>query len=146
MAKNPELYLPETLSKLRLGAGIDIKTYMRARLSLDQLRRTAPKIFKEVDVLLTPTTPVPPPKTNDLPLTFDEIMANDAVMWRNTRPFNLLAFPTMSIPCGFTKLGMPIGLQLSAAPWQELLLLKIAHAYEQVTNWHARRPAIISGH
>jgi aspartyl-tRNA(Asn)/glutamyl-tRNA(Gln) amidotransferase subunit A len=142
IAKNPELYLSETLSKLRLGASIDMKTYMRARLSLDQLRRTAPRIFKQVDVLLTPTTPVPAPKTNQLPSTFDDVMANDAVMWRNTRPFNLLAFPTISIPCGFTNQGMPIGLQLSAAPWQELKLLKIAYAYQQATSWHSRRPTI----
>jgi aspartyl-tRNA(Asn)/glutamyl-tRNA(Gln) amidotransferase subunit A len=60
-------------------------------------------------------------------------MANDAVLWRNTRPFNLLAFPTISIPCGFTDSGMPIGLQLSAAPWQELQLLKVAHFYEAAT-------------
>jgi aspartyl-tRNA(Asn)/glutamyl-tRNA(Gln) amidotransferase subunit A len=142
IATSPELYLPETLSKLRLGATIDIETYSKARLTLDQLRRTAPNIFRQIDVLLTPTTPVPPPKTSELPTTFDEIMANDAVMWRNTRPFNLLAFPTISIPCGFTKLGMPIGLQLSGAPWQELQLLKAAHAYQRATNWHTRRPTI----
>ena len=50
IATKPELYLPETLSKLRLGATIDMKTYMRARLSLDQFRRTAPRIFSHVDV------------------------------------------------------------------------------------------------
>ena len=72
-------------------------------------------------------------------------MANDAVLFRNTRPFNLLAFPTISIPCGFTDLGLPIGLQLSGAPWQELPLLKIAHAYEQATNWHTRHPTLMAG-
>jgi len=144
IARNPELYLPETLSKLRQGATIDMATYMKARLSLDQLRRTAPKIFSKVDILLKPTTPVPPPKASNLPSTFDEVMANDAVMWRNTRPFNLLAFPTLSIPCGFTDLGLPVGLQLSAAPWQESQLLKIARAYEQETNWHRRRPTVTS--
>ena len=144
IATNPELYLPETLSKLRLGAPVDMPTYMKARLGLDQLRRTAPKIFSGVDILLTPTTPVPPPKLSELPSTFDEIMANDAVLWRNTRPFNLLAFPTISIPCGFTDTGMPIGLQLSGSPWQEAQLLQCAHAYQQVTNWHARRPTIKS--
>jgi aspartyl-tRNA(Asn)/glutamyl-tRNA(Gln) amidotransferase subunit A len=142
IASKPELYLPETLSKLRLGATIDMVTYMKARLSLDQLRRTAPNIFSKIDVLLTPTTPVPAPKASDLPSTFDEVMANDAVLWRNTRPFNLLAFPSISIPCGFTDLGMPIGLQLSAAPWQELQLLKIAHSYEAATDWHNHRPTV----
>ena len=142
ITKNPELYLPETLSKLRQGATIDMATYMKARLSLDQLRRTSPRVFTKIEVLLTPTTPVPAPKASDLPSTFDEIMAKDAVMWRNTRPFNLLAFPTISIPCGFTDLGIPIGLQLSAAPWQELQLLKIAHSYEATTDWHSHRPTV----
>jgi aspartyl-tRNA(Asn)/glutamyl-tRNA(Gln) amidotransferase subunit A len=145
MATNPELYLPETLSKLRLGATIDMETYIKARLSLDHLRRTAPKIFERIDVLLTPTTPVPPPSASALPTTFDEIMANDAVLWRNTRPFNLLAFPTISIPGGFTALGMPIGLQLSGAPTRELQLLRIAYTYEQVAQWRARRPPSTAG-
>jgi aspartyl-tRNA(Asn)/glutamyl-tRNA(Gln) amidotransferase subunit A len=142
MAATPDLYLPETLSKLRLGATIDMETYIEAKLSLEQVRRAAPTIFKNVDAVLTPTTPVPPPKASELPSTFDEVMANDAVLWRNTRPFNLLAFPTISIPCGFNNLGLPIGLQLSGAPWQELQLLRISHAYEQATNWHTHRPSI----
>jgi aspartyl-tRNA(Asn)/glutamyl-tRNA(Gln) amidotransferase subunit A len=145
IAATPDLYLPETLSKLRLGANIDMETYIEAKLSLDQVRRVAPNIFRDVDAVLTPTTPVPAPKASELPSPFDEIMANDAVLWRNTRPFNLLALPTISIPCGFTELGIPVGLQLSGAPWQELQLLKIAHAYEQTTNWNTRRPTIIAG-
>jgi aspartyl-tRNA(Asn)/glutamyl-tRNA(Gln) amidotransferase subunit A len=98
MAATPELYLPETLSKLRRGASIDMETYIKARLSLDQVRRTAPYIFRELDAVLTPTTPVPAPTASELPSAFDEVMANDAALWRNTRPFNLLAFPTISIP------------------------------------------------
>jgi aspartyl-tRNA(Asn)/glutamyl-tRNA(Gln) amidotransferase subunit A len=145
MSATPELYLPETLAKLRLGANIDMETYMKARLSLDQLRRTAPAVFRNTDAVLTPTTPVPPPKASELPSTFDEVIASDAVLGRNTRPFNLLAFPTISIPCGFTDLGLPIGLQLSGAPWQEVPLLKIAHAYEQATNWHTRHPTLMAG-
>ena len=135
IAKTPELYLPETLAKLRLGSAIDMQTYMKARLSLDRLRRTATKIFSAVDVLLTPTTPVLPPKASDLPTAFEDVMANDAVMWRNTRPFNLLAFPTISLPCGLTQTGLPIGVQLSAAPWKEATLLRVAYAFEQATNW-----------
>ena len=72
-------------------------------------------------------------------------MASDAVLWRNTRPFNLLAFPTISIPCGFTELGMPVSLQLSAAPWQELRLFQVAYAYEQVARSNTRRPPVTVG-
>ena len=145
IAATPERYLPETVSKLRLGANIDMYTYVEAKLSLEHVRRTAPGVFGDVDAILTPTCPVLAPMASELPAGFDEIMAMDGVLWRNTRPFNLLAFPTISIPCGFTDMGMPVGLQLSAAPWQESQLLRIAYAYEQATDWHTRRPRIING-
>ncbi len=62
------------------------------------------------------------------------IMSKDSLMWRNTRPFNLSGLPTISMPCGFTKAGLPIGLQLSTAPWREAAVLRLAHAYEQRTS------------
>jgi Asp-tRNA(Asn)/Glu-tRNA(Gln) amidotransferase A subunit family amidase len=121
----------------------------RAVLSLDHHPNRCPvapesidpdhPVVHQVDVLLTPTTPVPPPETSALPTAFDDIMTNDGVLWRNTRPFNFLAFPTISVPCGFTRSGLPIGLQLSGAPWQETELLRIAHTYEQASQWRVRR-------
>ena len=142
IAKHPDLYLPETLAKFKLGEGIDMGTYVKARLKLDQHRRQSAKNFSGVDVLATPTVPVPAPKDSEIPTKFEDIMAKDSLMWRNTRPFNLSALPTISVPCGFTKAGLPIGLQLSAAPWQDAVVLRLAHAYEQATNWHMRRPKI----
>jgi aspartyl-tRNA(Asn)/glutamyl-tRNA(Gln) amidotransferase subunit A len=65
-------------------------------------------------------------------------------MLRNTRPFNVWGIPTVSVPCGFTKDGLPIGLQLAAAPSREDLVLQVAHAYEQVTDWHTRTPACLN--
>ena len=73
--------------------------------------------------------------TDGLPPLLAEI-----VMLRNTRPFNFWGLPTMSVPCGFTSDGVPIGLQLAAAHWREDLLLQVAHAYEQATEWHERTP------
>jgi aspartyl-tRNA(Asn)/glutamyl-tRNA(Gln) amidotransferase subunit A len=140
VAKHPELYLPETLGKLRLGASIDATTYIRARHQVEQLRREIPKLFASVDVLVTPTTPVPPPKASVLPTKFEEILAEDTLLLRNTRPFNLSGLPTISVPCGFTKTGLPIGLQLSGAPWREALVLRLAHAYQQATSWHRQHP------
>jgi aspartyl-tRNA(Asn)/glutamyl-tRNA(Gln) amidotransferase subunit A len=64
------------------------------------------------------------------------------IMLRNTRPFNVWGIPAISIPCGFTKDGLPIGLQLAAAPWQGNVLLQAAHEYEQATAWHEERPAL----
>jgi aspartyl-tRNA(Asn)/glutamyl-tRNA(Gln) amidotransferase subunit A len=140
VVKHPELYLPETLGKLRLGASIDAATYIKARHQIEQLRREIPRLFTTVDVLVTPTTPVPPPKTSELPTKFEEILAEDTLLLRNTRSFNLSGLPTISVPCGFTKTGLPIGLQISGAPWREAVVLRLAHAYQQATNWHLQHP------
>jgi len=59
-----------------------------------------------------------------------------------TTAFSLASMPALSICCGFTSLGLPIGLQLGGGPFQEETLLKVAHAYEQNTPWHTRRPAL----
>ena len=60
----------------------------------------------------------------------------------NTRAFNAYGLPTISIPCGFTKDGMPIGLQISGAPWAEINVIALAHAYERATEWHKKRPPL----
>jgi aspartyl-tRNA(Asn)/glutamyl-tRNA(Gln) amidotransferase subunit A len=140
VAKSPELYIPETLAKVRLGAGIDAQTYIRARRDLDRLRRTSLTVFSSVDLLVTPTTPVVAPKASDYPSTIEGALALDGSLLRNTRPFNLLAFPTISVPCGITSAGMPIGLQISGPPWEESRVLGLAHAYQEATDWHRRRP------
>jgi aspartyl-tRNA(Asn)/glutamyl-tRNA(Gln) amidotransferase subunit A len=140
VAKHPELYLPETLAKLQLGASIEAATYIKARHQVEQLRREIPKLFATVDVFVTPTTPVPPPKAADLPTKFEEILAEDTLLLRNTRTFDLSGLPTISVPCGFTKAGLPIGLQISGAPWQEAVVLRLALAYQQATSWHLQHP------
>ena len=61
---------------------------------------------------------------------------------QNTSPFNVFGWPTISIPCGFTASGLPIGLQISGPPGGDAVVLQVAHAYEQATEWHKRRPKI----
>jgi aspartyl-tRNA(Asn)/glutamyl-tRNA(Gln) amidotransferase subunit A len=142
IAKAPERYLPETLAKLCRGASVDAPAYMRARLSLAQLRRGITDLFAQVDILATPTVPVPAPRLLDYPRTFDEVLAWEASsMLRNTRPFNAFGIPTLTVPCGRTEEDLPIGLQLAAAPWQERRALAVAVAYESATEWHRRHPA-----
>jgi aspartyl-tRNA(Asn)/glutamyl-tRNA(Gln) amidotransferase subunit A len=60
-------------------------------------------------------------------------------------PFNVTGFPSMSVPCGFSKVGTPIGMQIASGPFQEDLIFRVAHAYEQATDWHERRPPIGNG-
>ena len=64
--------------------------------------------------------------------------------FRNTSYFSALGLPAISVPCGFTSTGLPIGLQMSGAPFAESTVLALAHAYEQGTQWHKRRPKLVT--
>ncbi len=141
IADAPERYLPETLAKLRRGASVDAAAYVGERLRLAQLRRRMTDLFARVDVLVTPTVPVPAPRLADYPRTFEEVLAWEASsMLRNTRPFNAFGIPTVSVPCGRTDESLPVGLQIAGAPWQERRVLALALAYESATEWHQRHP------
>lgn len=128
-ANTPDLYLPWIRERFKQAATVDLVSYIEARQHLDRLRRSIDDVFANVDFLITPTTPVPP-------ITIREAldMSPDPAgeLWlRNTRPFNAYGLPTISIPCGFTRAGLPIGLQISAANFSEAKLLSFAHACEQ---------------
>ncbi|MGA7136131.1 MAG: amidase [Terriglobales bacterium] len=140
--RSPELYQPATLARIQSGAHISAPEALQASRDLQASRHAIQEIFHEVDVLLTPTVPIPPPLIADLREHPENLRPQELLMLRNTRPFNVWGIPTISIPCGFTKDGMPIGLQLAAAPWRGIVLLQAAQAYEQATEWHKERPEL----
>ena len=140
--RSPELYQPATLARIQSGANISAPDALRASRDLQASRHAIQDIFHEVDVLLTPTVPIPPPVIADLREHPDNLRSQELIMLRNTRPFNVWGIPTVSLPCGFTKDGLPIGLQLAAAPWHGIVLLQAANAYEQATGWHKERPSL----
>ncbi len=144
VASSPELYQPATLERIQSGAKISAADALRAARDLQASRHAIRKIFDEdgVDVLLTPSVPIPPPVIADLQNHPDNLRPQELIMLRNTRPFNVWGIPTISVPCGFTKDGLPIGLQLAVAPWREDVVLQAAHAYEQATEWHNKMPAL----
>jgi aspartyl-tRNA(Asn)/glutamyl-tRNA(Gln) amidotransferase subunit A len=142
--RSPELYQPATLARIQAGADISPSDVLRATRELETSRDAIQKIFDEVDLLLTPTVPIPPPIIADLQKHPEDLRPQELIMLRNTRPFNVWGIPAISVPCGFTKDGLPIGLQLAAAPWREDLLLQAAHAYEQSTEWHKKMPSLIN--
>ena len=138
VAKSPELYQAETLRRIRTGEKVTAAEYIQRRRELDEARRGIQAAFAEVDVLLTPTTPIPAPAIADLKADPDALRPAELKLLRNTRPFNVWGLPAISIPCGFTKDGLPIGLQIAGPHWREDLVLRLAHAYEQVTEWQER--------
>jgi aspartyl-tRNA(Asn)/glutamyl-tRNA(Gln) amidotransferase subunit A len=137
--RKPELYQPETVRRILWGADISAAEYILRRRELDQERRRARDFFSEVDLLITPTMPTPAPAIADLKKDPDALRPAELKLLRNTRPFNVWGLPAISVPCGFTKAGLPIGLQIAGPHWREDLVLRLAQAYEQVTEWHQQR-------
>jgi len=128
-ASSPELYGPWIQERLKQAALVDTVAYVEARRELDRVRRLIDDVFSEVDFVITPTTPVPP-------ITIAEALSMSpdpaGELWlRNTRPFNAYGVPTVSVPCGFTRAGLPIGLQIAGARFGETRLLSFAWAFEQ---------------
>ena len=140
-ARSPEQYQPETLRRIRSGADISAAEYMRRRREQDEARRSIRAIFSDVDLLVTPTTPMPAPTIAGLKANPDALRPAELKLLRNTRPFNVWGLPAISVPCGLTKSGLPIGLQIAGPHWREDLVLRMAYAYEQAAEWHKRRVA-----
>ncbi|MGA7970672.1 MAG: amidase, partial [Terriglobales bacterium] len=142
VARSPELYQPATLARIKSGERITVDAVARAKKELSASREAIGKTFAELDVLLTPTVPISPPRIADLLKNPDNLRPTELMMLRNTRPFNVWGIPTISVPCGFTKDGMPIGLQLAAAHWREDVVLRAADAYERAAGWPVTLPPI----
>jgi Asp-tRNA(Asn)/Glu-tRNA(Gln) amidotransferase A subunit family amidase len=141
-ARNPQLYQPETLRRIRSGENVGEAEYAKVRRELDHERIQIARIFDAIDVLVTPTTPIPAPNLEELKQNMDLLRPRELLLLRNTRPFNVWGLPAISLPCGFTADGLPIGLQIAAGPWQESMVLRVAHAYEQATAWRSAPPPV----
>ena len=97
--------------------------------------------FDSVDVLLSPTTGVAAQLLGPDPV-IDSKAASSRIPWLLATTFSLANVPALSVPCGFTATGLPIGLQIAGRPFDESTVLRAGHAYEQGTEWHTRRPQI----
>jgi len=131
--------------RLRLEAGLFITAadYLRAQQGRTIFNRQARRLLDDVDLLAGPTEPVTAPQLLAERVQVGEHeMGTVAALTQYSRPYNLTGFPAIAIPCGFSESGMPISLQLAGRPFDELTVLRAAHAYEQATDWHKRRPPI----
>ncbi len=140
IARTPGVYQPETLRRLLGGKDFTESEVTERRRQLEIARHEVEDVFSDVDLLITPTTPIPAPRLADLQANPDNLRPREVLLLRNTRPFNVWGLPAISVPCGFTKAGLPIGLQIAGAHGQEATVLKLAHSYEEATEWHKRQP------
>jgi aspartyl-tRNA(Asn)/glutamyl-tRNA(Gln) amidotransferase subunit A len=140
IARSPELYQAETLRRIRNGENISREEIANAERELREIRQSIGSIFDQVDILVTPTTPIAAPEIAELKQHPDQLRPREILLLRNTRPVNVWGLPAISVPCGFTKGGLSSGLQV-IGPWDdEARVLRVAHAYEQATTWHERVP------
>ena len=142
VAKSPGLYQPETLRRIRSGEKISEAQVEVARKDLAKARNDIQSVFSGLDFIVTPAVPIPAPPLAELKQNPDLLRPRELVLLRNTRPFNVWGLPAISVPCGFTSAGLPIGLQIAGPPWSEAHVLSLAYAYEQATTWHKREPSL----
>ncbi len=140
LRRAPHLYTEEVRRNLEIGELFGAVDYVHAQRVRADLRRRwlAAMDAARVDVLLSPTVivaapPATPENTN---------AALGGTLLHNTYPFNLCGFPALSVPCGFSPDGLPIGLQIIGRPDDEAAVLRLGHAYEEATPWHNVRPPV----
>jgi len=137
LADHPDWFGADVRQRLEAGRNMTSTEYVLARRTQTEVKHRLGKFFEQYDLLLIPSTPIPAPL----------IAGNDAVeqarrLTRFTSPFNLTGLPALSIPCGFTESGLPIGLQIVSRAWNESSVLRAARAYERQTDWGSHRPPI----
>jgi len=134
-------YGEQTRSRLLLGQTIPAVDYLRAQQQRRAFSSNLRSIMQGVNALVQPTIPVPAIliEQADTDILIDGVTENATVaLLRLTMPFNLAGLPAISLPCGFSNGGLPIGLQIAGKPFEESMILRIAHAYQQMTDWHRR--------
>jgi aspartyl-tRNA(Asn)/glutamyl-tRNA(Gln) amidotransferase subunit A len=140
VAKTPELYHRQTLDRIRSGQNITAPAYIQGLHDLATARREINGVFDRVDLLITPTHPIVQTRVSDLAGHIAKDIEIGTLLNRNNSPFNVYGSPAISIPSGFTKDGLPIGLQIIGRHGSEATVLQLASAYEQATDWRKRRP------
>lgn len=134
-------YEPDVRTLVEMGRLVTGPDYVKAeqyRTALMQDYRTA---FETVDVVIGPTTPITAWKRGEWTVQVagkpESVLA---ASWRFTYPYNLTGLPALSVPCGFDRDGLPIGLQIAGRPFDETTVLRVAHAYERSHEWKDRTP------
>jgi aspartyl-tRNA(Asn)/glutamyl-tRNA(Gln) amidotransferase subunit A len=153
LEQHPEKYTPTTRKilewcaayvedKAQGNTSAKLARYIEARVALERRRRAIDAVFKDFDLLAVPTLKSLPPPIEQA-LQAERSTADDALFSiENTMIFNVLGLPALTVPCGFSSEGLPIGLMICGPHFSEGRLLAVAAAYEQSTQWHQRVPKL----
>jgi len=135
--KSPELYHPRSQRMLNQVKRVETTAYIETLKRIRECRRDIRRVFDQVDILVLPTMREPAPLISE---TVNETHRRPP---SNTAAFNHFGTPAITLPCGLSGDGLPIGLQIVAPAWHEALALSVAYAYQQSTDWHKRTPPIL---
>ena len=128
------------LGTYALSSGYYDAYYLRGQKVRTLIKNDLDEVFKDCDVIMTPTSPT-------VAFKVGEKISDPLSMYLSdiyTIPANLAGIPAISIPCGFSKSGLPIGLQLMGKAFDEEMLLRVSYTYEQNTEWHLKKPKLIN--
>ena len=130
--------------RLLTGSIMPAQAHQKAVRLREMLRRQILDALERVDVLVMPTSSIPasPLPTRAGINSKEEVLEGFAGRRGFTAPFNLASLPALSVGCGFTPENLPIGLQIAGKPFDESTIFRVAHAYQQATDWHLRRPPV----
>lgn len=144
LEKTPDAYANQVRTRMEAGFFVPATQYIDAlRLRGHFLKEFLSTSMDEVDAVLLPAIPFPIPTVEETDVEAKggpETLAMVGRFTGLTRPFNTLGIPALSVPCGFDANGLPIGMQLVGRPFDEVLLYRIGHAYQGVTDFHRRVP------
>jgi aspartyl-tRNA(Asn)/glutamyl-tRNA(Gln) amidotransferase subunit A len=131
---------PIVAHRMIKGKEIAAAEYLQNNLAWRNLRSKAVNSLRDVDALLVPTTAIPALPTAEIDADMETYSERNLSYLRNTAIGNVLNMCGLSVPCGFTKQGLPVGLMVYAKPFQENMVLRAGYAFQEVTDWHRRRP------
>lgn len=131
-----EEYGKDVLARLQPARPVTTTEYVLARRRQLELKRALDQFFNDVDFFITPTTRISAPPLGENAVELAQHLT------AFTAPFDVMGVPAISIPCGFTQDGLPIGLQIVGRAWNEAVVLQAAHQYQQATDWHLRMPPL----
>lgn len=132
------LFGPQLAAAMERGLGYDPMMLAKAYITQDRFKGELARMFEGVDALISPVYPM----VGALYDKMDEHLGDLPRFLGYTSPFNVAGSPSITMPCGMASVGMPLGVQLIGPHLSEASLLKAAHAYQQATDWHLRRPPI----
>ena len=144
LKERPGELQPAVLARLAPGLQVSAYDYIQAsRLRARFTREFIAAVFSRADVLIAPTIPEPAPSLAEAKSgTVDDVVWRMGCFSRLTRTISTLGLPALSVPCGFSAAGLPMGIQLIGRPFDEAVIFRLGHAYERATGWSTRRPPL----